>query len=372
MLILVAVLTVIFGGVFGAIAFKNVMIAKFMSAYVPPPVSVQVSLVTQEDWEQSLHAVGTLNAVNGVDVSAEVGGIVQTILFTAGQDVEQGQALLQLEDSVEQATLRSLEAQLRLSEINLERDKKLLRSKSISLTDFDKNEAQHDDVFAQVERTRAIIRQKLIRAPFKGRLGIQDINLGQYISQGEMLVTLQSLDTLYVDFTVPERHLPKLAPGQLVRCTVDAYPATVFDGEISAVNVKVDNNTHSVRLRAVLANQAAQLLPGMFVGVSVVVGQPLELTTVPLTAITYSLYGDSVYVVKAQTAGEAKLTGEPLGQNDQQEQLQVERQYVKTGLERDNEVAIIEGLEVGSRVVTAGQLKLRNGATIVIDKSASL
>ena len=248
--------------------------------------------------------------------------------------------------------MKSLVAQRRLAEINFERDQRLLGSKAISRTDFDKTESVLKDVSAQAERTEAIIARKHLRAPFDGRIGISQVDEGQYVTEGQAMVTVQALDTLEVDFSLPEQQLPLLVNGQRVRCAVQAYPGRQFEGAVVAIDAKVDPNTRNVLVRARVPNAGATLLPGMFVSVEVIVTENVPVVTVAETAVSYNLYGDAVYVIKEAA---------------DQDVATVERRYVKLGDHRNQRVAVVEGVQAGERVVTAGALKLDNGASVQID-----
>lgn len=352
LLLTVLALLVVFGGIFGFIFGKKALIARYMASYAPPPVVVVVESVQQEGWDRSITAVGTLKAALGVDVATETAGTVSRMHFRAGETVLRGAELFSLEDSVEVATLKSLVAQRRLAEINFERDQRLLGSKAISRTDFDKTESVLKDVSAQAERTEAIIARKHLRAPFDGRIGISQVDEGQYVTEGQAMVTVQALDTLEVDFSLPEQQLPLLVNGQRVRCAVQAYPGRQFEGSVVAIDAKVDPNTRNVLVRARVPNAGAALLPGMFVSVEVIVTENVPVVTVAETAVSYNLYGDAVYVIK-EAAGQDVPT--------------VERRYVKLGDHRNQRVAVVEGVQAGERVVTAGALKLDNGASVQID-----
>lgn len=345
-------LLLVFGGIFGFIYGKKALIARYMASYAPPPVSVVVEPAREEKWDRSITAVGTLKAALGVDVATESAGTVSRIFFRGGEAVPAGAELFALEDSVEVATLKSLLAQKRLAEINFQRDQKLLATRSISRTDFDKTESVLKDVSAQAEKTEAIIARKHLRAPFAGQIGIPRVDEGMYVTEGQAMVTLQALELLEVDFTLPEQQLPMLRAGQKVRCAVQAHPGRHFDGEIIAIDARVDANTRNVLVRARVPNAGAALLPGMFVSVEVVVEEQVPVVSVPETAISYNLYGDAVYVLKTGT-----------GEGD----LSVERRYVTLGDHRNLRVAVQEGLAAGERVVTAGALKLDNGARVSLD-----
>ncbi len=360
MTVAVGSLIILLGIVFGVLYGTQKIISDGLANYSPPPVAISASPAELESWDVYVKAVGTLSAVNGVEITSEVGGLIKEIYFASGIDVEEDQVLVQLEDKVEQANLRSYSAQLQLAKINYERDKKLLNNRAISKTDFDTVAAKLKEAEAQVERTRALIEQKQIRAPFSGRLGIRKLNVGDYVTSGDELVTLQSLDYLHIDFFVPEQYFPRLFAGQAVRFSVQAFPGRVFTAKVTAINAKIDQDTRNIQVRASINNDAFELLPGMFANMQIVLEQNQPRVTVPQTAIDYSLHGDSVYIVveKNQDTGESVHM--------------VERRYITLGERRNHRVAIIDGVTQGEQVVTTGQLKLNNGARVNIDNSVEL
>ncbi len=360
MLRMAVALLVVFGLIFGAIAIKKAFVSNKMASYVRPPVTVATAPVLAEQWARTVSAVGTLYAREGADLGAEVDGVIRNIAFEAGDVIAKGGLLIEFDDSVEQASLKSFEAQLRLAEINYERDKRLLSSRAISKTDFDTVEARLKDAQAQVERTRALIEKMHVRAPFDGRAGVPLVKVGEYVMDGHPLVTFQSPDALYLEFALPERYFQELNLGGKVRFTTDSYPDRVFDATLSAINVKVDNNTRSILVRADVTPFEGILLPGMFANVDVILQENIDVVTVPQTAITYSLYGNSVYRVNAETSDD----GSP--------RYSVERTYVVPGDRQGSKVSLLSGLSAGEQVVIAGQIKLSNGVAVVIDNSVSL
>lgn len=360
MALMIAALLLVFGAIFGVVEGKKILISRYLANYEPPPVTVAADEARSERWDVLIGAVGTLKAVQGIDIATEASGIVTKLHFRPGDNVRAGQELVSLDDRVEVATLKSLQAQRRLADINFERDQRLLATKAISRTDYDKTEALLKDVSAQVEKTEAVIARKHLRAPFDGRIGIPQVDPGQYATEGQAIVTLQALETLEVDFALPEQELPRLAVGQVVRCRVQAYPDQRFEGRVSAIDAKVDGNTRNVLVRARVPNTESELLPGMFVSVDVIVGDATDLVTVPETAVSYNLYGDSVFVVSERA------------REDGGKELAVKRRYVKAGQRRGGRVAILEGVAAGERVVTAGALKLDSGAAVIIDNSVEL
>ena len=357
---MVVALVVIFGLIFAAIAARKAYIDNMMASYVRPPVTVSVAAVSQAQWARTVSAVGSLHARQGADLGAEVDGVIRHIRFQAGDFVAKGGLLIEFDDKVEQAILKSFEAQLRLAEINYDRDKRLLSSRSISKTDYDTVEARLKDARAQVERTRAVIEKMHVRAPFDGRAGVPLVKVGEYVMDSTPLVTFQAPEKLYVEFSLPERYVQELTLGDKVRFTTDSYPDRVFDASLSAINVKVDDNTRSILVRADVAPFEGQLLPGMFANVEVILEENLAVLTVPQTAITYSLYGDSIYKVNTSKSDDGSV------------QRTVERSYVVPGERQGSSVALLSGVTAGDEVVIAGQIKLSNGAVVVIDNSVSM
>jgi membrane fusion protein (multidrug efflux system) len=342
------------------------MIKGFIAAGGQPPVTVETEKARTERWQPQLPAIGTLRAVQGVDIASEVGGIVREINFDSGQLVTEGTILVKLDDAVEQADLKSGQAQLRLAELELARQEELLRRKNTSQTTFDTARATRDTAAAVVDRIRAIIEQKSIKAAFGGRLGIRNVDLGQYVSAGDAMVTLQRLSPIYVDFPVPEQELGRLSIGEAVEVTVDSETDRTFAGEVESIDAKVNQATRNVLVRARIENRDARLLPGMFADVRVIGGDAKDVVTLPRTAVTYSLYGDSIYVVVEapveKSGGAAK--SEP--------RLIVDRRFVRVGETRGDRVSILDGVKEGEQVVIAGQIKLRPKAHVVVDNSDTL
>lgn len=351
--------------------FKPQMIRQFLSTMKPPPATVTAEAARTEQWVERLASIGTLIASQGVEVTGQVAGIVTEVLIESGSDVDQGAKLVQLDTSVEVADLASAIATHREAEVAYARQSDLMTKKVTSEANLDTARAKQETAQAAVKRIEAVIAQKAIAAPFGGRVGIRKVEKGQYVSAGMALVSLQALDPIRADFPMPEQHIGKLRVGQPVELTVDAYPGRIFKGEIQSLDARVAQDTRTLLVRAILPNKERKLLPGMFANVTVLVGEPAEVVTVPRTAVTYSLYGDSVYVVKPAPAdgnppagNDAPAAGEP--------SLIAERRFVKTGQVRDDRVAITSGLAVGEKVVTTGQIKLNPGASIRIDNTQPL
>ncbi|MBC9252069.1 efflux transporter periplasmic adaptor subunit [Pseudomonas alcaligenes] len=327
-----------------------------------PAISVSAAKAEQMPWQSRLPAIGTLKAFQGVDLTAEVEGTVSQVLFQSGEKVTLGQPLLQLDSQVEQAILATAVAVRGLARVEFERGKNLAGKQAISKSEFDRLNAELLKAEASVAQLQASLDKKRILAPFAGTIGIRQVDTGDYLSPGTPVATLQDLSTLFVDFFLPEQAVPKLAVGQQVRISVAAYPGESFPGEISALNPKVEETTRNVQVRATLANPDNKLLPGMFANLAVLLGDDQPAVVVPETAITYTLYGNSVYVIGEKKGEDGQVQKDASGQAE----LVVERRFVSTGERRDGRVVISKGLKPGEQVVTAGQLKLDNGAHVSI------
>jgi membrane fusion protein (multidrug efflux system) len=351
--------------------YKPQMIRSFLSQMKPPPATVTAEPARTERWIERLTSIGTLIASQGVEVTGQVAGIVTEVLIDSGKEVEQGAKLVQLDISVEVADHASAIAVHREAEVAYTRQADLMVKKVTSEANLDTARAKQETAQAAVKRIEAVIAQKAIAAPFGGRVGIRKVEKGQYVSAGMALVSLQALDPIRADFPMPEQHIGKLRVGQPIELSVDAYPGQIFKGEIQSLDARVAQDTRTLLVRAILPNKERKLLPGMFANVAVLVGEAADAVTIPRTAVTYSLYGDSIYVVKPATAveGAAPATGDgqPAG-----EQLVAERRFVRTGQVRDDRVAITFGLAAGEQVITTGQLKLNPGASIHVDNSQPL
>jgi membrane fusion protein, multidrug efflux system len=365
---------VLLAGVSGGLYYfqfiiKPEMVKGFIAAsFVPKPTAVTAETVVKETWAPRLPAIGTLHAYQGIDVAPQVAGVVKTIYFKSGEDVATGARLVDIDDSVDEADLKNGLAQLKNADVALDRQQQLMVGGNTAKAQFDAAQATRDSAAAAVERTKAIIAQKTIVAPFPGRLGISKTDVGQYVAVGFSLVTLQQLDPIYVDFSTPEQSLRTLAVGQEARLTVDALPGRTFVGKIAAIDARVAQDSRNILARAVFDNPDRKLLPGMFAQVEVDSGAPEEVLTAPRTAIVYSLYGDNVFVVKPAPpkAGEAQAA------SADKENLIVERRFVRVGATRGERVAILEGLEPGDIVVTSGQIKLQPNFPVTVDAAGAL
>jgi membrane fusion protein (multidrug efflux system) len=353
--------------------FKPQMIKSFLSQMKPPPATVTAEAALTERWVERLTSIGTLIASQGVDITGQVAGIVTEVLIDSGTEVKQGARLVQLDTSVEVADLASAVATHREAEVAYARQADLIAKKVTSEANVDTARAKQETAEAAVKRIQAVIAQKAIAAPFSGRVGIRKVEKGQYVSAGMALVSLQALDPIRADFPMPEQHIGKLRVGQPIELTVDAYPGQIFKGEVQSLDARVAQDTRTLLVRAILPNKERKLLPGMFANVTVLVGDAAEVVTVPRTAVTYSLYGDSVYVVKPAPVAETGTTQPPeAGSAAAAPPLVAERRFVRTGQVRDDRVAITFGLTAGEQVITTGQLKVNTGAAVHIDNTQPL
>ncbi|MBV7487339.1 MULTISPECIES: efflux RND transporter periplasmic adaptor subunit [Pseudomonas] len=367
MLIMLGVVLLI---VLALAAYKAFSIYTMVQGFsVPrPAVSVAVATATERPWQARLPTVGTLKALQGVDLSLETDGTVIDLQFESGQKVKAGQPLLRLDSAVESALLETALADLGLAQLDYGRGSQLVGSQAISKGEFDRLSAVLKKSKATVNQLKAALGKKSIIAPFSGTIGIRQVDVGDYMASGTMIATLQDLSSLYVDFFVPEQSVPKIALGQPVQVIVAAYPTVEYPGTISAINPKVENSTRNVQVRATLANPDGKLMPGMFASLQVLLPDPQPRIVVPESAITYTLYGNSVYVAVPKKAEDGSLVKDDKGQPV----LIAERRFVETGERRDGQVMITKGVQSGEKVVTAGQLKLDNGSRIAISDDKTL
>ncbi len=353
MILMLLAMVLVVGGILGFKLFGRHMMNKALAAQRPPPVAVSTIEARAESWQPALHAVGTFAAVQGVMVSAQLDGAVTQIAFESGAVVPEGALLVQQDVSTEQAQLANAEAAADLARLSLDRARELRTQGTNAPADLDAATAAFHQAEANVAAIKATIAKKTIRAPFAGRLGIRQINLGQFLRSGAEIVPLHSLDPIYLNFALPQQAAAQVAAGQPVRVTVDAFPGEVFAGAVTALNPNVDEATRNFHLQATLPNAAGKLHPGMFGSVQVELPATEKQITAPLSAIVYNPYGDAVYVVEKPGGGD----------------LVVRQQFVQTGATRGDQVAILKGVKVGDIIVTAGQLKLRNGAAVVINNT---
>jgi membrane fusion protein, multidrug efflux system len=358
MLIMLVLVGVVLGSVFGFKTFVDGKVKEFMAGMGNQPQTVSTTKAALSDWQPQLEAVGSLRAMSGADLSLEVAGVVDLIDFQSGEDVEKGKLLLRLRDQDEVAKLRSLEAVADLSQINYDRDVKQLAAKAVAQAIVDNDAANLRNNRAQVAQQQAIVDKKTLRAPFSGRLGVRQVDLGQYLAAGAVIVTLQALDPIYVDFLLPQQSLDKIKVGLPANVKVDTYPDQIFSGKITAINPKVEASSRNVQVRATLANPEHKLLPGMFATVDIDVGSVQRLVTLPQTAISYNPYGNLVYVVDDKGKGP---DGKPM--------LVARQTFVTTGATRGDQVSVLKGVKEGDTIVTGGQMKLRNGIPLTINNT---
>jgi membrane fusion protein, multidrug efflux system len=358
---MIAMLAVTFALVaaLGFVKFKQIQTAIGQAAaFQPPPEAVTTVVVQQEAWPSTLTLIGTVAAVQGVTVSADLPGTVDKILFDSGQPVRAGDLLAVLDTRQEQAQLAALEAERELARVNFERMQGLLQERVVSQAEFDRASADHRQTSARVGEIHATIERKTIRAPFAGVLGIRQVNLGQYLSAGTALVTLQSLNPIYVNFGVPQQALAHTRVGRDVRVTARDVTGAEFVGRITAIDSAVDEATRNGQAQVTLANPGGTLRPGMFVQTEVTIGDDNAVLAVPGSAISYAPYGDSVFVV-SDMQDERGTTYRGVRQH-----------FVKLGPARGDRIAVISGIKPGDEVVTSGVFKLRNGASVHINNTA--
>ena len=356
MIIMLAILGVVLGGYFYFQQFKAKMIHGFLTSMANPPQTISTVNATTQTWQPEVQAVGSLRAVNGATLSLEVAGVVERIGFNSGDDVQAGQVLLQLRSEDDAAKLAALDASAALAQVNYDRDVRQLRAQAVSQSIVDSDNYNLKNARAQADEQRAVVAKKTLRAPFAGHLGIRAVDLGQYLNPGTAVVTLQALDPLFVDFSVPEQALSRVAVGQAVAAKVDTFPDETFQGKIIAVSPSVDTDSRNVQMRASLPNPDHRLLPGMFATIGIDAGAPEQRITLPQTAITYNPYGSTVYLVEknAETGpGKAEWIAR--------------QSFVTTGATRGDQVAVLSGVKSGDTVVSAGQIKLHNGAPVAIN-----
>ncbi|HWE75082.1 MAG TPA: efflux RND transporter periplasmic adaptor subunit [Stellaceae bacterium] len=356
MAMMLGIVVLVLGGIF---VFEGVLLPsilkKVIASQANPPQTVSDLVAQSQDWQPQVSAIGSLRAVRGADLSAQIGGIVSAIHFDSGVDVQQGAVLVELSSADDQAKLDSLKAQAELARITYERDQRQFQAQAVSkqVVDTDAQTLKAD--LAQVAQQQATLDYKTIKAPFAGHIGIRQVDVGQYLAPGTAIVTLQALDPIYVDFNMPQQSLSQIAVGQSVNVSVDTFPGKQFPGKISAINSKVDLSSRNVQIRATLDNHDHKLLPGMFANIVIDIGGKQNYVTLPQTAVTYNPFGNTVYIVDNK------------GKDDKgQDQLVARQVFVTTGDVRGDQVAIVKGVNAGDTVVTGGQIKLRNGSPLKI------
>ena len=357
MTIMLCAVFLLLGLIFTFNQLKTFMIKYFISGMGLPPATVSTMVVGSSEWQPQLSSVGNVRAFRGVELSTEIGGLVQTVPIKSGQDVKEGELLIKLNDASDVAQLNSLKAMADLAKVINERDAQQLVIQAISKNVFDSSKADAKSKQAQVEAQAALVAKKNLKAPFSGRVGIVSINPGQYVNSGDKLFTLQTLDPIFVDFTLPQSNAEQIQVGQDVVVTTDAFKDASFTGKITAVSPKVDTNTRNIQIEAQIANPDKKVLPGMFANVNIKLGDQVKLLTLPQTAVTYNPYGSTVFIAK--DTGKKDKKGKPT--------LEAQQVFVTTGSTRGDQVAILKGINEGDTVVTSGQLKLKNGTPLMIN-----
>ena len=356
MIIMILGVVLLVAGI-GFVVFRNIMQQIAQGAAPQPPVVVTAMKAATQEWQPQLNAVGSLRALRGVDVTTEIAGLVREIRFKSGDEIKAGAVLVQLNADSDLAQLASLKAAADLAQVTLARDRVQLGAEAISQAVVDSDEADLKSKRAQAASQQATVDKKTIRAPFSGRLGITLVNPGQYLNPGDKVVTLQTIDPIFIDFNLPQQQISGVSLGQTVTVLSDAYLGQTFSGKVTAIDAKVDTTTRNVQIEATVANPKKLLLPGMFGRAAVDSGEKKTYLTLPQTAITYNPYGATVFV----TTDKKDAKGNP--------QLQAQQVFITPGPTRGDQVAILKGVSEGAMVVTSGQLKLKNGSPLRIDNS---
>ena len=347
-------LVLLVGGLVGFNAFRSKMIAQFFANNKPPPSAVTIAEAKSEVIPNLLTAVGDLAAVHQVNVTSDLNGRITEILFTSGTEVKTGTALVQLFDGPEQGDLSSFKAQATVAQLSLDRAKQLASRQFGPQATVDQAQAAFDQANAGIAKTQAIISQKLVRAPFDGELGVRKVEVGQYLTAGTQIVSLTDLSVLYANFTITEKDSAQLKVGQTVRIKVDAYSGKTFEGKITTIEPQISTDTRNIRVQATIANPDKILKPGMFATTTVVLPDKPAVVTIPETAVDYTLYGDSVFLISEKKEEDGKTT------------LTATRSFVQTGNRIEGRAEILKGLKPGDRVVAVGQLKLQSGSAVTI------
>ncbi len=357
MIIMLISVGVLFGCIIIYKIIMGMLMQHFLAAYKSPIITVSTMKVGYQPWQPKLTAAGSLRAIRGVNVTTQLEGMVTQIYFKPGQVVDQNAVLVQLNADDSIALLHSLEANAEIAKVNYERDKAQYKLQAISKALLDADVATLKSAVAQVAQQAAIVEKKTIRAPFAGRLGISQINPGQYIKPGDAITMLQTMDPVYVDFYVPQQSLAELKLDQPVSVTTESFPNQVFTGKITTINPGVDVSTRNVEVEATIDNPKHELAPGMFVTTTVTIGEPKNYLTLPQTAVAFNPYGELVYLVK------------DTGKDDKGQILIATQTFVKTGEARGDQVVILQGLTEGQTIVTGGQLKLKNGSRVDVNNA---
>ena len=358
LIIMAIAVAVVLGGIFAWQGFMGSMMKKFMGAAAMAPQTVSTVEAATAPWQAQLQATGSLRAVRGADLSAQASGVVDQIGFDSGNEVPAGKLLLRLKPNDDYAKLQQLRAAAELADQTYKRDQEQFAAQAISQATLDTDTSTLKSARAQVVAQQALSEEKIVKAPFAGRLGIRQVDIGQYLTAGTAIVTLQALDPILIDFYVPQQVLSQLKIGMAVNATVDTYPGASFKGVIESINAKIDTASRNVQVRASFHNADRRLVPGMFASVLVDSGDATTHITLPQTAITYNPYGDTVFVVEQNGVDDK---GKP--------RSIVQQRFVKLGPTRGDQIAVLDGIKAGEIIVTAGQMKLRNGIAVTINNA---
>jgi len=358
MIIMLVVMGILCGGIVAYKVFGNFMMKQYFANMKEPPVTVASYTVTKQSWQPKIASVGTVRSVQGVDITGETAGIVKEVLVVSGETVKAGQVLLRLNTDTDESQLHALKASAALAKINFDRDNKQFEIQAVSQAVLDASDAELKRCTAAVAQQEAVIAKKNISAPFDGRVGVCAVNVGQYLNPGEMIVTLQKLDAVYLDFYLPQQDVSRIAVGQDVTVSCDTAPGRVFAGKVSAVDPKVDAATRNVLVQATVPNEDGVLLSGMFATVDVDAGNLVENLTIPQAAVLFNPYGETVFIVRDKGHDDK---GAPI--------LTAVQTFVTTGESRGDQIAVLTGLKENDLIVSSGQHKLRNGSVIVINNS---
>ncbi|MDP9007607.1 MAG: efflux RND transporter periplasmic adaptor subunit [Pseudomonadota bacterium] len=356
LVIMAIIVAVVLGIVFGVQYFFGKMGKKFMAASASAPQTVSTTVAATAEWQPYYQSTGTLRAVRGADLSAQAAGVVDQIAFDSGNEVPAGKVLLRLKPNDDYAKLQQLQAAAELADQTYKRDQEQFAAQAISQANLDTDLSTQKSAHAQVAAQAALIEEKIVKAPFAGRLGIRQVDIGQYLTAGTAIVTLQALDPILIDFYLPQQALAQMKTGQPVTATVDTYPGGSFQGTVESINSKVDSASRNVQVRASLRNADLRLVPGMFASVRIEYGDKRNPVTLPQTAVTYNPYGDTVYVVEQHGVDDK---GHP--------RLEVQQRFVKLGPTRGDQIAVESGIKPGETIVVAGQMKLRNGVPVTVN-----
>lgn len=360
--------TVVFGGLAGLIAFyafdfKPKMIAGIILGSPRPPVTIAAEDATTETWQPLIKGIGTLQAADGIDITPQVGGTVQELFFDSGKTVKKGDRLVQLDTATDEADLKGLTAQLANAQADLDRRQKVFDRGYAARSDLDGARTLRDQLQASIERIDAQIKLKTITAPWDGQVGIRSISVGSFVAPGQKITWLQKTDQIFADFAIPEADFGKIKEGQKVSARFTSWPDEVFEGVVATTDARVSDSSRTITVRATFSNPDGKLLPGMYADLDVQAGAPVEVVTVPQTAVTFSLYGDTVFViVPAKKLDPAAKDGE----------LAAERRFVKTGTSRDGRIAVTSGIASGEKIVTGGQNKVEQGVKVLINNDVAL